>query len=132
MTTIWRIFFCILFAFVTWATLTPNPENTDTGLKFAAWLADLFFSNKALADKIAHFLAYGALGFTAFPARGRALKSNFVVPVALPVYGMMLELVQGIGGVREPSIWDAVANASGAFFGYYGAYIAFNLLRRLS
>jgi len=130
--TFWRVIFVALFAFVTWATLTPNPEDTEGGFKIAEWLATLLFSNAQFADKIAHFLAYSALGFVGFHAKILPANWQYLSLLLLPAYGALLEALQGVGAVREPSVLDAFANASGAFAGICFAAITSALRKSLS
>jgi VanZ family protein len=65
------------------------------------------------ADKVQHFLAYGALTFlTAFG--WPKLRLTIVVIMAI-VFGIGIEIAQGLGGQgRMPSVLDAVANGVGA------------------
>ncbi|MCB2112624.1 MAG: VanZ family protein [Parvularculaceae bacterium] len=114
----WRGVFILLFVFVTWLTLTPNPDETKPSLAIARFIAQLIFHDQSLGDKVAHFLAYSALG-------GSAALSGFAIGgrraaliAALAVYGALLEYVQGLGGVRSPELADAVANSLGALFSF--------------
>lgn len=111
---VWRGVFALLFVFVTWLTLTPNPDDTAPSLAIARFLAELIFQNAAFADKIAHFLAYAALGGSAALADLRAGGRRSGVILALALYGGALEYLQGAGGVRVAEFADAVANATGA------------------
>ena len=43
--------------------------------------------------------------------------------LALIVYGVVLELLQGLGGVRSPQIVDALANAAGVGAGVWVAVL---------
>lgn len=124
-----RSLFAALFLIVTFLTLTPNPEDTQSGFALARWIARLLFGDTALTDKVAHFLAYGALGATAFWARLDLLQKLWATPLALAVYGAALEGVQGIGGVRSPELADAAANALGAVAGFAGALLLAKIVK---
>ena len=67
--TLARSVFFSLLAIVTWLTVTPNPDDTQTGFALMRWVSEILFGNADLNDKVAHFAAYGALGFSAFFAR---------------------------------------------------------------
>lgn len=43
--------------------------------------------------------------------------------MALIIYGVVLELLQGLGGVRSPQIVDALANAAGVGAGVWVAVL---------
>ncbi|HNR76083.1 MAG TPA: VanZ family protein [Parvularculaceae bacterium] len=117
----WRGAFVLLFALVTWLTLTPNPEETKPSLAIARFIAEILFHDERFSDKVAHFLAYAALGgsavFAGLTLGGRRL---FVI-AALALYGASLEFLQGVGGVRAAEFGDAVANALGAVFAFPAA-----------
>lgn len=123
-----RIVFAALATLVTWLTLTSNPDNTESGFVLARAIAAMVFSDPALADKVAHFLAYAALGAFAFWGRLHMKAFIWLTPLALAAYGGGLELLQGLGGIREAEFADAFANALGACAGYLGAYALSRLL----
>jgi len=126
----WRGAFALLFLAVTWLTVTPNPEDAEAGMAFTRWLAKLLFGDQALSDKVGHFAAYGALGASAYWARLTLLKRLWTVPAGLAFYGVLLEGVQALGGVRTPEIADALANASGALAGFAAGLVLARLLNR--
>lgn len=117
-----RAAFAGLGVLVTWLTLTSNPESAESGFVIARVVAQWLFADEGQADKVAHFLAYGALGAFACWGRVRLPKLVWATPLALAAYGGGLELLQGLGGVREAEFADGVANALGACAGYLGAY----------
>jgi len=128
-TLLWpRIAFSLLFVVVTYLTLTPNPEDAKSGFAVTRWVAQILFGN--LADKVAHFAAYGALGAAAAWAQLALLSKRRITALALALYGVLLEVLQGIGGVRSPEVADAVANALGAVAGLGGAIMLARLARR--
>ncbi|WP_375202300.1 VanZ family protein [Hyphococcus sp.] len=126
-----RILFALLFSLVTYLTLTPNPEDTKAGFAFTRWISTTLFGNPALADKVAHFLAYAALGAAAVWAHLTVFSKRRGSALALAAYGVLLEWLQGLGGVRSPELADAVANGLGALSGATGAVILANLARRV-
>jgi VanZ family protein len=117
----WRIAFVALALFVTWQTLTPDPEDTEGGMALARWIAEMLFRSADMGDKVAHFMAYAALGGSASFGQFRMLGQRGPIIAAIAVYGMALEGLQGLGGVREPEIADAMANALGVIMSFAGA-----------
>lgn len=113
----WRGVFALFLLFVTWQTLTPDPEEAQSGLALARFLAEFLFQNPAYGDKVAHFLAYAALGAAAGLGDMRVLGRRRTMVLLLAVYGVLLEFLQGLGGVRVAEAVDAFANASGALTG---------------
>jgi hypothetical protein len=124
----WRGVFALLAAFIAWQTLTPEPEEAKSGLAFARFLAEFLFHDAAYSDKVAHFLAYAALGATAGLGDLRLGGRRRLTVMALALFGVALEFLQGLGGVRVAELADALANAGGAFAGIGGVY-AFDRLR---
>lgn len=126
----WRGAFALLLLFVTWQTLTPDPEEAESGLAIARYLAELLFQNPGYADKIAHFLAYAALGGAAGLGDLRVNGKRRHAVLLLAIYGVLLELLQGLGGVRAAEFVDAFANAGGALTGFAGAFLFSSLRSR--
>ncbi|MEM9168454.1 MAG: VanZ family protein [Pseudomonadota bacterium] len=122
----WRrvltVLFFVLLAAVTYMTVTPRSAVTDDGLRIADRIAAALLGDPTLGDKLAHFSAYAALGFTAALA-GPARRRLWAV-VLLALYGALLEGVQRLGGVRTMDVWDGVANAAGAGVGTAAALAA--------
>jgi VanZ family protein len=117
---LWRIAFSALAILVTWQTLTPDPDETEGGMAIARIIAVLLFHAPEMGDKVAHFLAYAALGATAALGQIRMLALRAPIIAAIAVYGMALEGLQGLGGVREPELADATANALGVIAAFAG------------
>ena len=113
----WRGLFAALFLFVTYMTLTPNPDDTEGGLSITRWIAEFLFGSGALGDKVAHFCAYVALATSAGLAKLVLFGRRAFVVVALASWGVVLEGLQGLGGVRVADATDALANAGGALGG---------------
>jgi len=124
-----RGLFAALFVMVTYLTLTPDPDKTRSGFALARWVASLVLGNPDLADKVAHFLAYSALGAAAYGAQINPWRKPWAAPLALAVYGVLLEGLQGLGGVRTPELADAIANSLGALTGFAGAVILARFLK---
>lgn len=73
-------------------------------------------------DKMAHFFEYTLLGVLIVRAMYRSgillkLKSILFALILSSVYGIVMELLQFFASGREPSVYDVVANISGAVFG---------------
>ncbi len=127
-----RGLFIALFAAVTYLTLTPDPDDAEKGFAAARFVAAFLFGDPQLADKVAHFIAYAALGAAAFWAQITVYARKRWAPVLLAAYGVVLEGVQGLGGVRTPELADAIANGLGAFAGFGGAMILAVIFSRIS
>lgn len=109
----WRLAFVALMLFVTWQTLTPDPDDTEGGMALARWIAEAILGSADLGDKVAHFMAYAALGGSAAFGQFRMLGQRAPIIAGIAIYGVALEGLQGLGGVREPEIADAMANVFG-------------------
>jgi hypothetical protein len=119
-----RAAFYLLLLFVTWQTITPDPDQSKNGLAFARWIASLLLGDVTMADKVAHFCAYAALGFLAALGGIRIFGRPIFSLAGLIAYGAALELLQGLGGVRIGDWVDASMNASGAMSGFALARLA--------
>ena len=126
----WRFAFICLALFITWQTLTPSPEEAEPGIALARWLAEILLHDPKRADKIAHFLAYAALGGSAAFAGFSLMGRHWPVVIAIALYGAALEGVQGFGGVRSPEIADAFANGLGALISFPAALLFAGLMNR--
>lgn len=126
----WRGVFSLLIVLVTYETLTPDIDKTKSGLAIARFIAEALFQNTRYADKVAHFLAYAALAGSATFAAIRIGGKRWAVILALAVYGVALEILQGVGGVRVGDLADAAANTSGAAFAFFAALAFENMVQR--
>lgn len=127
-----RALFVVLCVIVTFLTLTPNPDDVQAGFNITRWLSEMLLGDPQRADKIAHFMAYGALGASACWAQLRVGAQRWGVVAALAIYGAALEGLQGLGGVRMAELSDALANSFGAVAGFAGAVILAFVISRLS
>ncbi len=109
----WRGVFALLAVFITWQTLTPDPDTTEPSIAIARFIAELLFHDQRFADKVAHFLAYAALGGSAAFGELRIAGRRLFAAIALAAYGCALEFLQGLGGVRVAEFADAAANSLG-------------------
>mgnify|MGYP000049967202 CR=1 FL=1 len=109
----WRIAFVALALFITWQTLTPDADDTESGMAIARMIAELLFRSAEMGDKVAHFMAYAALGASAAFGQVRLIGRRAPIVAGIAAYGMALEGLQGLGGVRAPELADAAANALG-------------------
>jgi len=125
-----RAVFGLLFAVITLLTLTPNPVETEPGFALTRWIANFLLGDVQNADKVGHFLAYASLGLTAFWARLAVFSKRWAVTLALAAYGVLLEILQGLGGVRSPELADALANGFGVLVGFAGATLLVRLNKR--
>ena len=76
-------------------------------------------------DKLEHFIAYLILSFLISLTVRERLKELEITAAFLFATGLgvLLEILQGIGGARECSSWDAVADPLGAAAGCMVFYI---------
>lgn len=125
-----RTAFLLLLAFVTFLTLTTDPDDAKAGFDLFDWIASLLVGRPDLGDKFAHFSAYGALGFAGGAAQWRILGRQWPVVPALAAYGVALEVLQHLGGVRDGNAFDAGANALGAAAGLLLFALLTQLLKR--
>jgi VanZ family protein len=95
-----------MVAAVVWVSLTPRPPEVGV----------------LGADKLAHFAAYlllagwfGAL----YAGRSRAAWG-----LALVLLGVVLEFLQGLGGLRQLDPWDMLANALGVTASFLASHRA--------
>ncbi|MEO1311093.1 MAG: hypothetical protein AAFV51_09005 [Pseudomonadota bacterium] len=119
-----RGLFIVVFIGVTIISLIPNPENAPAGGTMTRWLALLFLGAEQHADKVGHFLAYGALGFLGAASRVRVPRIDALGPAALALWGVVMELGQGLIAARDTEGLDALANSLGAGVGWAGGVVA--------
>ena len=124
----WSVLFVVLFALITWLTLTPDPNETPNDIAVVQWLAATLLGDPARADKVAHFLGYAALGGSLTLSTFRIAGRRWIGIVALTFYGLFLEQMQGWGGVRQSDLFDALANMLGAVAAYPAALLLEQLI----
>ena len=77
-------------------------------------------------DKIVHFLFYFFfVVFWSFALHKNFYfkKYSFIIIVFAIVYGIIIEVLQGLlTTTREPDLYDVFANSLGAIIGYFGFY----------
>ncbi len=81
-------------------------------------------------DKLVHFLAWFVLAVALWPSArawmGGSLGRVAVIVLALGVWGVVVELLQGLTPTRTPDAWDALAD----FLGGLGGAVAMRLYDR--
>ena len=95
-------------------SLMPASAAPDTGIN----------------DKIGHFLAYFALaltGVTGFHGR----RAKVMIVFSLIAFGILMEGAQLFAADRQPSIFDAIANALGVMCGTAAASAGLRVLDAL-
>lgn len=97
--------FVAALAAIAWASLVPQETRPQTGF----W------------DGWEHLAAYFVLGITGLIAYPTA-RHRLIVIAAIILYGISLEIVQGVLPGRVPGIVDAIANSIGAGFAYLVAW----------
>ncbi|MEQ1931819.1 MAG: hypothetical protein ABL957_14980 [Parvularculaceae bacterium] len=122
--------FAILIVAVTYMTLTVRPDDMKAGFDLTDWIAGILFGRPDLGDKVAHFLAYGSLGFMSGAAQLKLFERSWPVVASLAGYGAVLEGVQHLGGVRHADALDATANAVGAASGLAAFLVTALLVRK--
>ena len=121
----------MLFIYVTVNSLVAAPDIPDSGMALTRWLAALFLGSADNADKISHFLAYGALGFFAAAGRFTGTARVWFVGLMLALYGLIIEGAQFLGGARAGSWLDGLANMLGAISGIIGYLLLAGLILTL-
>lgn len=90
----WRAIGWLTLAVVTWLSLTPEPPSVPT---FMGW------------DKGQHFAAYSFLMYWF----GMAFSRHWRWPLFMFVWGLLMEVIQGLGELRTMDPYDMVANVIG-------------------
>ncbi len=73
---------------------------------------DMMILELPFSDKIAHFLAYGAVTWVGAMAAS-TLKRRFYLVLAMLALGILLEFAQAFVPGRTPELLDGVANLGG-------------------
>ena len=82
---------------------------------------DMIIPAAPFSDKIAHFLAYGAVTLVGAMAAS-TLKRRVYLGLAMLALGILLEFAQAFVPGRTPEMLDGVANMLGVFAGLGLAY----------
>jgi hypothetical protein len=91
---VWRAFAWFSLAVITWLSLTPEPPSMPT---YFGW------------DKGQHFAAYAVLTYWFGMSYGRV----WPWAIFLLGWGLLMEVIQGVGGLRTMDPFDMVANSLG-------------------
>jgi hypothetical protein len=75
---------------------------------------------QVLGDKLAHLLAYAVL-MTWYAQLWHGPRQRALAALGLATLGLLLELLQGLGGVRQMDWVDAAANTAGVALGWVAA-----------
>jgi VanZ family protein len=121
-----RAAFILWAAAVAYLSLTEDTQTIDASFDLVRRIA-MLLGNEELSDKIGHFLSYFALGALAVATKYRVFATWFVAVAVLAGYGLAIEGLQGIGGVRTPDLYDGLADTLGATT---GAGLALAWMRR--
>lgn len=72
-------------------------------------------------DKLVHFVAWLGLAFAVWPGTRKWMDGSLarvaLIVVALGVWGIVVELLQGLTPTRTPDAWDALADFLGGLSG---------------
>jgi VanZ family protein len=79
-------------------------------------------------DKLVHLAGYAVLTFWWAQL---VIRRRWRLAVAVVLFGIMIELLQGLTPNRQPDLLDALANSGGALIGWLAARLLPNLPQRL-
>lgn len=80
-------------------------------------------------DKIVHLAGYAVLTFWWAQL---VTRNRWKLAIAVVLFGMAIELLQGLTPARQPDLLDALANSGGVLLGWLAARLLPNLPRRLA
>lgn len=126
----WRINAISVATLIFIVSLAPDTDDLDPAMSLTEWLSRIVFGTTDLGDKIAHFLAYAALGFFSVLGWGRSARALTTTLAFIIVYGLLLEILQLIGGSRTGDVLDLLADSLGGLLGMAGAILGVLLLNR--
>jgi len=81
------------------------------------------------ADKIVHLAGYALLMFWWAQL---ITRQRWKLAVAVVLFGVIIELLQGLTPDRQPDLLDALANSCGVLFGWLAARLLPNLPQHLA
>jgi len=118
--TFFKIVFLILLTIVTLLSLLTSPIDGPSGSAFTRFLSKILFKAPEHADKIGHFIAYAALGFSATAAQFIRIQKSWIIFLGLSIYGYFMEYLQLLGGTRMAEFMDGISNMLGSGAGIIG------------
>lgn len=80
-------------------------------------------------DKIVHLAGYAALTFWWAQL---VTRQRWTLAIAIILFGVLIELLQGLTPDRQPDPLDALANSGGVLLGWLAARLLPNLPERLT
>jgi VanZ family protein len=81
------------------------------------------------ADKIVHLAGYAVLTFWWAQL---VTRQRWKLAIAVVLFGIIIELLQGLTPARQPDLLDALANSGGVLLGWLAARLLPNLPTRLA
>lgn len=81
------------------------------------------------ADKIVHLFGYAMLTFWWAQL---VTRQRWKLAITVVLFGIAIELLQGLTPARQPDLLDALANSCGVLFGWLAARLLPNLPRHLA
>ena len=83
-----------------------------------------FLNERGHSDKIVHLSGYAALMFWWAQV---VVRQRWKLAVAVVLFGVAIELLQGLTPNRQPDVLDALANTGGVLLGWFVARLLPNL-----
>jgi VanZ family protein len=80
-------------------------------------------------DKIVHLAGYAVLTFWWAQL---VIRQRWKLAIAVALFGVIIELLQGLTPARQPDLLDALANSGGVLLGWLAAHLLPNLPQRLA
>ncbi len=77
-------------------------------------------------DKVAHFIAYFIL-MAWFAQIYHTNKERLYCIVSFSLFGIILEILQGLSGIRQTDLMDALVNIGGVLLAWQLTKVRFNL-----
>jgi VanZ family protein len=81
------------------------------------------------ADKIVHLFGYAVLTFWWAQL---VTRHRWKLAITVVLFGIAIELLQGLTPARQPDLLDALANSGGVLLGWLAARLLPNLPQRLA
>jgi VanZ family protein len=111
--TIWRRFGWLGVILALVLSLTPPLLNESSGHM----------------DKLVHMMSYAVMMFWWAQL---VIRQRWKLALAVVLFGIVIELLQGLTPARQPDVLDALANSCGVLLGWLAARFSPNLPQRLS